>query len=109
MAQITIKATSGFVANGKIITPGAEVSVAAELARDLIGRGKAIAVTAAAVTLEDGEEIAPLEECTDEELREIAKEYKIKGATKLPRESLLEAIRAHEAVASEASLEGGAE
>lgn len=98
MALITIKATSSFVGPNGIVLPNATVEVSDALARDLIGRGKAIAV-AAPVTLEDGEEIADLDECSDDELRDIAKEYKIKGATRLDRAALLEAIRAHEAAA----------
>ena len=92
--DVQIKLTSGVAIGGTIHRPGETIAVDAKTGRDLIARGKGIAD---AVVLGEGEQIAEVDEMTDEELQDIAAEYGLTLPKKFDRAKWVAAIRAHEA------------
>lgn len=111
--KIALELTSAVVIGGKIKPRGPDpVFVDAKLAKNLLQRGKANlhgSHVAPMVGTVDGEEteVAPLEEHTVPELKEIAAEYEIDGAASMNKAQLIEAIQAAEA--GDADEKGGEE
>ena len=97
--KIAIELTSAIAIGGKVKSRGSVVSVDEKLAKNILQRGKGNLHAGALVgTTDDGEEtaVAPRSEHTVAELKDIAAEYEIAGASSMNKEQLIEAIEAFE-------------
>lgn len=90
MSDITLKLTSAVAIDGNIHRPGSTIDVAPRLARELLARGKAEVAEPEA----DTAPLDDLDEATDDQLRDLAKEYALKLPRRFDRATWIKAIRA---------------
>lgn len=86
--QVKIKITSAVSIGGKIIRPGTSISVAEELAKNLLQRGRAELVTG---------ESNDLSRMNKAELLSLAGDWEIEGADSMNKAELITAIQAADA------------
>lgn len=92
--QVKLKITSAIAIGGKIQRPGAVVSVAEDVAKNLLHRGRAELATAQVSDKPSESEIdAELAEMSEEILRAEAEKRKIKGHAKMDVDALKAAIK----------------